>query len=281
MWWRGLYGRHQGKILLLSSLLSSAVVALLVIWTDELLRAPVQPLTQAKLEAAVNDVLDSRHPPSVAAVAYANVIGAVVRVTGYDPAARAPKDDGRAIEGGLHQEDVAVGTGVVVDEKGTILTNFHVASAAPKMHITFADGTEAEGTLIGAQVENDLAVIRPSIVPDDLKPATLTASTILHAGDEVVAIGFPFGIGPSATSGIVSGLGRTFEEEGRARIFHLIQFDAAANPGNSGGPLVNADGEVVGIVTAIYNPTGVRTFAGIGFAVPIETAAAAAGENPL
>ena len=104
----------------------------------------------------------------------------------------------------------------------------------------------------------------------------------LAPGDEVVAVGFPFGIGPSASAGVVSGLKREFRSpEGKRMLTNLIQFDAAANPGNSGGPLVTMDGEVVGIVTAILNPTEQRVFIGIGFAVPIENAAAAAGMPPF
>jgi len=97
----------------------------------------------------------------------------------------------------------------------------------------------------------------------------------------VVAVGFPFGIGPSASSGVVSGLLRVLEQEGQSTMRDLIQFDAAANPGNSGGPLVNADGEVVGIVTAILNPSGIRTFAGIAFAATIDSAAGAVDDSPL
>jgi serine protease DegQ len=104
----------------------------------------------------------------------------------------------------------------------------------------------------------------------------------LRPGDQVLAVGFPFGIGPSASAGVVSGLKRTFRSpEGAQDISNLIQFDAAANPGNSGGPLVTMDGQVVGIVTAILNPTKQGTFIGIGFAVPIENAAMAAGMPPF
>ena len=98
----------------------------------------------------------------------------------------------------------------------------------------------------------------------------------------MLAVGYPFGIGPSASAGVISGLKRTFRSpEGKQDIRNLIQFDAAANPGNSGGPLVTMDGEVVGIVTAILNPTPARTFIGIGFAVPIENAASAVGMPPF
>ena len=119
-------------------------------------------------------------------------------------------------------------------------------------------------------------------IPDDLPAATLRSTADLNVGDQVVAVGFPFGIGPSASAGIVSGLRREYRSpEGKQMLTNLIQFDAAANPGNSGGPLVTADGEVVGIVTGIFNPTSQRVFIGIGFAVPIENAASAIGLSPF
>jgi S1-C subfamily serine protease len=136
--------------------------------------------------------------------------------------------------------------------------------------------------MVAAQPENDLAVIKPRSLPDDLVPATLRSTGDLAPGDHVVAVGFPFGIGPTATAGVISGLGREFRSpEGERILTNLIQFDAAANPGSSGGPLVTQDGEVVGIVTAILNPTEHRVFVGIGFAVPIENAAAAVGLSPF
>jgi len=127
-----------------------------------------------------------------------------------------------------------------------------------------------------------LAVLRARVVPDDLQAAPLRGTQGLRPGDAVVAVGFPFGIGPSVSAGVISGLGRAFmSPEGKRELHNLIQFDAAANPGNSGGPLITLEGEVVGIVTAILNPTEARTFVGIGFAVPIENAAAAAGMSPF
>ena len=117
---------------------------------------------------------------------------------------------------------------------------------------------------------------------DDLRPATLRSTRDLRSGDEVLAVGFPFGIGPTATWGVVSGLRRQhYSEQGRRNLVDLIQFDAAANPGNSGGPLVTRDGDVVGIVTSILNPTDQGFFVGIAFAVPIENAASAAGISPF
>ena len=175
-----------------------------------------------------------------------------------------------------------VGTGVVIVDKGVILTNLHVVAGAEKIRVTFADGMESPATIIGLQPENDLAVLQAQKIPDDLVAATMRSTADLAPGDNVAVVGFPFGIGPSVSAGVVSGLNRSFRSpEGKQELSNLIQFDAAANPGNSGGPLVNMDGEVLGIVTAILNPTQQRTFVGIGFAVPIENAATAAGTPPF
>ena len=126
------------------------------------------------------------------------------------------------------------------------------------------------------QEHNDLAVLRPLEIPDDLLPATLASSP--QVGDEVFALGNPFGMSTSLTAGVVSGLGRSFKSaRSGLTLLNLIQFDAAINPGNSGGPLVNRSGEVVGIVSGLFNPTGQDFFIGIGFAVTIETAGAALG----
>ena len=175
-----------------------------------------------------------------------------------------------------------IGTGVVIVDKGIILTNLHVVAGAERIKVRFFDGMEAEATVIGVRPEHDLAVLQAKAIPDDLVAATLRSTADLQVGDQVVAVGFPFGIGPSATAGVVSGLKREYHSpEGKRVLTNLIQFDAAANPGNSGGPLVTADGEVVGIVTGILNPTSQRVFIGIGFAVPIENAAAAVGMSPF
>jgi S1-C subfamily serine protease len=175
-----------------------------------------------------------------------------------------------------------IGSGVVIVDKGIILTNLHVVEGATGIRVTFADGTRSQARVIGTQPENDLAVLQALTVPDDLVAASLRSSADLRAGDLVVAVGFPFGIGPSTSAGVVSGLKREYAgADGQRVIGNLIQFDAAANPGNSGGPLVNAEGEVVGIVTGILSPGTQRTFIGIGFAVPIEGAASAVGVPPF
>ena len=227
-------------------------------------------LTQDDINAAVLKTLETTQLPSAAARAYDLISPAVVRVVSYG------KDkDGK-------DGERSVGTGVVIVDKGIILTNLHVVQGADVIHITFADGLTSTASITGMQPENDLAVLQAHKIPDDMIAATMRSTADLRPGDQVMAVGYPFGIGPSASSGIVSGLKRTFRSpEGRQEMSNLIQFDAAANPGNSGGPLVTMDGEVVGIVTAIYNPNQQRTFVGIGFAVPIENAASAAGMPPF
>ena len=229
-------------------------------------------LTQKDIDAAVLHTLQTKELPSQSAKAAAAIQGAVVHVQAY---VADPKKKDADIESG-------VGTGVVIKDDGTILTNFHVISGAKKLRVTFFDGTEADATVIGVQPEKDLAVIKPQKIPDDLEPAILGSSQQLAPGDGVVAVGFPFGIGPSVSSGVVSGLNRQFKsQDGKQNLTGLIQFDAAANPGNSGGPLINMSGEVVGIVTAILNPTSARTFIGIGFAATMESAGSAVGIPPF
>jgi serine protease DegQ len=253
-----------------------------------------RPLTQKDIDRAVLHTLQNADLPAPGAKAYAAVGGSVVRVVGFSdprapsPSASAPaaprkaKKDGGDEEDNSDKESRGVGTGVVIIDNGTILTNLHVVYGAKRIEVTFADGLVSEADITGLQPENDLAVLRARRIPDDLKAATLRSTGDLALGDRVTAVGFPFGLGPSVSHGVVSGLKREFRSpEGKRILTNLIQFDAAANPGNSGGPLVTDDGAVVGIVTAIYNPTAERFFVGIGFAVPIENAAQAAGMPPF
>ena len=246
------------------------LAVMLVISVSLSLQQSQRKLTQDDINAAVLKTLETTQLPSVSAKAYETILPSVVRVVGMG------KDkDGK-------DGERSVGTGVVIVDKGIILTNLHVVSGAETIKITFADGLETTASIKGTQPENDLAVLQAHKIPDDMIAATMRSTADLRPGDQVMAVGFPFGIGPSASSGIVSGLKRNFRSpEGQQEMTNLIQFDAAANPGNSGGPLVTMDGEVVGIVTAIYNPNQQRTFVGVAFAVPIENAAAAAGMPPF
>ena len=249
----------------------AALVSLLLVVGYTATKAPVRQITQHEIDAAVLHTLDSNVLPSPAAKAFDIVQQSVVRVRRLEHSKDDEKDH---IKG--------VGSGVVIVDKGVILTNLHVVNGAERVQVVFADGTESDATVIGTQPENDLAVLQAKTIPDDLVPATLRSTRDLAMGDQVIAVGFPFGIGPSVTAGVVSGLKREYRSlEGKRLLTNLIQFDAAANPGNSGGPLATMDGEVVGIVTAILNPGDQGVFIGIGFAVPIENAAAAVGISPF
>jgi S1-C subfamily serine protease len=241
-----------------------------------------QRLTQEDIDKAVAKTLETITLPSQATRA-AQIVGpSVVQVLGQQSDRISARDAEQFKTNG-------VGTGVVIVDSGLILTNLHVVQSAQSIKIIFHDGHESPAKIVSVQPEHDLAVLQASSLPDDLKAATLRSTNDLLPGDMVVAVGFPFGIGPSVSAGVVSGLKREFQstERGAAGdknakpLRNLIQFDAAANPGNSGGPLVTAEGEVVGIVTGILNPSGARVWAGIGFAVPIENAASGVGMSPF
>jgi S1-C subfamily serine protease len=250
---------------------TGGLAALLLAWQHAAMPPSPRRITQHDIDAAVLHTLNTKTVPSPAARAYEAIRPSVVRVRGLelDP-------------DGDEETEKSVGTGVVIVDKGLILTNLHAVAGAKLVKVVFADGHQSEAAVIAVQPENDLAVLQARTVPDDLAPATLRSAADLAVGDQVVAVGFPFGIGPSVSAGVVSGLGREYTSpEGKRLLTNLIQFDAAVNPGNSGGPLVTADGEVVGIVTAILNPTEQRVFIGIGFAVTMESAAAAVGLPPF
>jgi S1-C subfamily serine protease len=275
---RASLARHERRLWAGAVLLSLAGLAL------NAAMAPHPPaLTLRQIDAAIRQSIQDKPLPSPVAAAYDAVIPSLVRVVGL----MTEGDDGADIDEdrpARRQQTIerGIGTGVVIIDNGTILTNLHVIKDAKRVKVTFMDGTDSDAVVLNTQPENDLAVLRARTIPDDLEAATLRGTADLAPGDAVLAIGFPFGIGPSASSGVVSGLKREFRSpQGRQTMKNLIQFDAAANPGNSGGPLVTMDGEVVGIVTAILNPSQQRTFIGIGFAVPIESAAAAAGMPPF
>jgi S1-C subfamily serine protease len=265
--WRNFCTRYE-RLLWVAA---AGLFAVLLAFTYAAITPSTRQITQEDIHAAVLHTLETNSLPSPAAKAYEVIRPSIVRVRGLGP----DKNGGEDTE-------KSVGTGVVIVDKGIILTNLHVVLGAKRVQVVFADGLESDATITGARPEHDLAVLQAQTIPDDLFAATMRSTADLALGDQVVAVGFPFGIGPSVTAGVVSGLRREFRSpEGKRLLTNLIQFDAAVNPGSSGGPLVTVEGEVVGIVTAILNPTDQRFFVGIGFAVPIENAAAAAGLPPF
>ena len=171
----------------------------------------------------------------------------------------------------LNVEEIprGAGTGFVWDDSGLIVTNFHVIAGAHKLTFTLQDRSEYEAEIIGLAPEKDLAVLRIENPPDSLATLPLGDSSELTVGRKVLAIGNPFGLDTTLTTGIVSAVGREIPAPGNRRIRGVIQTDAAINPGNSGGPLLNSLGQLVGVNTAIYSPSGAS--AGIGFAIPVNT----------
>lgn len=223
------------------------------------------PPTTAEIEKAAGKVVtkaleDAARAPSDASTAYRAITPSLVIIqtagSGGDPKAE------------------GLGTGVIVSQEGAILTANHVVAGGGTITVSFADGTRSVARIDTAQPENDIAVLVADTLPEVVVPAVLGGG--VRVGDPVYAVGHPLGLTASFSSGVVSATGRTIEAQG-LKLTDLIQFDAAVNPGNSGGPLLNSAGQVVGIVTALANPSKQPFFVGIGFAVPIATAGGAAG----
>ena len=186
------------------------------------------------------------------------------------------------VQGGDSSVEEGHGTGIIIDERGSILTSLHIVQKPGRIFVVFPNGNRSEATISATQPEHDMAVLRTQQPPRDLVPAVLATAGSLRVGDEAIVVGNPFGLTGSLSVGVISGLGRTFQVPGSdARLSVLIQVDAAINPGNSGGPLLNREGDVVGVVTGLVNPTGQSVFIGIGFAVPIDVAVATAGAPPF
>jgi putative serine protease PepD len=211
------------------------------------------------------DVRPSPTPTPAMSEVYAKVAPSVVQV-------KAVRADGTLADSG---------SGVVIDDAGDILTSLHIVQNAQTLTVVFADGTESRAVIVSAVAESDIAAIRPANTPAQIVPATLGSPSSLRIGDDAIVVGNPFSLTRSLSTGVISGLDRSVQVPNTGRnLTRLIQFDAAVNPGSSGGPLVNRDGEVVGIVTGLVNPTGQPAFSGVGFAVTIDAAAGALGVPP-
>ncbi|HEY2981619.1 MAG TPA: trypsin-like peptidase domain-containing protein [Anaerolineales bacterium] len=243
-----------------------AALAALLLY-NSLFPAP-QPLTTGEVNEAVAQAMASATPRAAfSATAYDAILPSVVLIQTLAPGTS-------ATGGGQH----GLGTGVVIDFNGDILTCLHVVAGATRIEVTFADGSKTTALVIAADPPNDIAVLQPIRLPDKVVPAVLGDSYSLEIGDEAYVVGNPFGLYGSMSAGVISGLERTFQPPGsREPLEGLIQVDAAVNPGNSGGPLVDREGRLIGIVVGIVNPTEDNFFIGIGFAVPIDVAGSAVG----
>jgi S1-C subfamily serine protease len=264
--WRRRLGRlrdHTRSALLFVSGVLAVLVALLLY--NVLTPDPPQLTTQDVADSVAEALASATPPPPYSARVYQAVGPALVFIQ-------------TQTEGQRDDVGFGVGSGVVINNVGDILTSLHVVADASDIQLSFADGTQTGAQVIVEQPENDIAVLRPNQPPTRIIPAILGNPNAIRVGDEAFVIGNPLGFYNSMSAGVISGLNRSFRsEEGEQELHRLIQFDAAVNPGNSGGPLLNRNGHVIGIVTALANTGEQDFFIGIGFAVPIDIASAAAG----
>jgi len=227
-----------------------------------------RPLTTHDVDQVVASVLASQTlPPARSELVYGAIQPSLVFIDVDEPTgAQAPR---------------GLGTGVVVNDAGAVLTALHVVDGATAIRLTFTDGSTTTATIAVRQPDQDIAVLHPDSPPQAAVPATLGNPAAMHIGSEAYVVGNPFGLAGSLSTGVVSGLDRSYQSVDGGPVYKgLIQVDAAVNPGNSGGPLLDRNGRVVGIVTALVNPTKQDVFIGIGLAVPIDVAGGAAGLPP-
>lgn len=246
--------------------MSAVFVALLLY--NLLAPEPEQLTTDEVNDLVAHAMASATPPPAFSSRVYRAIQPSLVYIE-----TQAPNEEGEVGYG--------VGSGVVINANGDILTSLHVVADATDIQLTFADGTQTSAEVLGSQPENDIAVLQASQIPELVVPATLGNPNAMRVGDEAFVVGNPLGLPGSMSAGVISGFDRSFRPlYSEQRLEGLIQIDAAVNPGNSGGPLLNRNGQVVGIVTALANPTEQNFFVGIGFAVPINVAGAAVGLPP-
>jgi S1-C subfamily serine protease len=248
---------------------SGVVAALVALEVYNILAPGPHQLTAREVNDTVAQALASATPPpAFSARVYQGIQPSLVLIETQGSGASGDAEHG-------------VGSGVVIDDRGDILTSLHVVVDADEIQLTFADGTKSSAEVTAKQPENDIAVLRANEPPAQLVPATLGNPNAMRVGDEAFVVGNPLGLYSSMSAGVISGFDRSFQRpNSNQRLQGLIQIDAAVNPGNSGGPLLNRDGQVIGIVTGLVNPADQDAFAGIGFAVPITVAGGAAGLPP-
>ena len=227
-----------------------------------------RPVTTAEIGPAVSTaVAKVLNRPALSAQVYQAILPSLVYIR---------TEDNKGSDAGF-----GVGTGIIVNQDGSILTANHVVAGASTINVIFADGTRATAQVASSDPVRDLALLKADGAPEVIVPAVLAGSGRVQVGDEAFAVGNPLGLVASLSAGVISGLDRQITKQGGGGTLDgLIQFDAAVNPGNSGGPLLNRAGQVIGIVTALANPSNRDSFTGIGFAVPLGTAGGAGGGPP-
>jgi S1-C subfamily serine protease len=224
-------------------------------------KAQVSTIAAGVVKKAIENLQSA---PAPSAVAYQQILPSLVEI----------ETERSSAEG----DTSGLGAGVIINANGSIMTALHVVAGARDIRVSFVDGTKAAATIASTDPKNDIAVLEPERGPETIVPAVLGGGG--QVGDVTYAVGHPLGFAGSLSSGVISGLNRSVTVKGGKKLTGLIQFDAAVNPGNSGGPLLDRNGQVIGIVTALANPSRDGYFIGLGFAVPIGTAGGGAGHVP-
>jgi len=267
--WRLRWQRLRARVRRAAPFASGVLAALVALLLYNAFVPAPRPLTAREVNDTVAQAMASATPPP----AYSAQVYQVIRPSLALIQTESPGKSGKTRHG--------LGSGVVVNDSGAILTSLHVVTGANSIQVTYADGTESNAQIIIEQPENDIAVVQTDQLPELLIPATLGNPGAMRVGDEAFAVGNPFGLYSSMSAGVISGFNRSFKPiSSTVELHDLIQIDAAVNPGNSGGPLLNRDGEVIGIVEGLVNPTDEDFFVGIGFAVPIGAALGGGGGSP-
>ena len=268
--WRSRLKRVRNGLKRALPFAGGVVAALLAVLLYNLLFPGPRPLNAQDVNEAVSSAMASATPPPPFSEGVYQVIQPSLILVQTDLPSTS---DGKP--------DHGLGSGVVIDDSGDILTSLHVVAGANSIQVTFADGTQSTATITTRQPEIDIAVLKADNPPAQIVPATLGNPNAMRVGDEAYVVGNPFGLYSSMSAGVISGFGRSFQPPNSdQKLQGLIQIDAAVNPGNSGGPVLNRAGQVIGIAEGIVNPTGQDVFIGIGFAVPINVAGGALGSPP-
>ena len=245
---------------------ATILVTLLALAIYSLVIPKTRPITQNDVNNTISQAMTSATPsPAFSETVYQIIQPSLVLIEAKTTNA-------------VETQGSNLGSGVIIDANADILTSLHVVTNTVDIQVYYADGSQTTAQITTAQPDIDIAVLHPALPPTQVVPAVMGNPNALRVGDEAYVVGNPFGLYSSMSAGVISGLNRTFQPiDSKVELHSMIQIDAAVNPGNSGGPLLNRYGQVVGIVTGLSNPTSQDFFVGIGFAVPITLAGGAAG----
>ncbi|MGD0247542.1 MAG: trypsin-like peptidase domain-containing protein [Candidatus Limnocylindrales bacterium] len=292
--WSQLLSHVRARIRRSSPFVTGIVAALIAVALYGAMVPGPRPLTQQDVSTNITHALASLTPgPAFSQTAYLAVQPSLVLIVaqggssspapgssaspGSSAAPSGSTPSGSPAPSGVATANGTQGSGVVVDSAGDILTCLHLVANATAIQVTFADGTTSTAQISSTQPTIDIAVLKADHPPAKIVPAVMGNPRSVQVGSDAYVVGNPFGLAGSISAGVVSGLNRSYQLPDGTQLVGLIQVDAAVNPGSSGGPLVNRYGQVIGIVSALINPTNQDVFIGIGLAVPIDVAGGAAG----